>query len=83
MPWALLLHILFAIWSFTCPEIFPASLFDKIRFNMTYFNSPLDRVFNISYLTGMAVFVLGSILIDFLFIRSFLWLAECCGGDKA
>lgn len=83
MPWALLLHVLFAMWSFTCPEVFTGSLFDKIKFNIKYFNNDLDRIFNIEYLLGLAVFLLGAILIDIIIIRSFIWLAECCGGDKA
>ena len=50
---------------------------------MNYFNNYLDRIFNINYLLGLAAFLLAAILIDILIIRSFIWLAECCGGDKA
>jgi len=83
LPWGLLLHVLFAIWAFTCPEVFASSLFSSIQFNIVFFHSALDRIFDISYLLGLAVFLLAAILIDLLIIRSFMWIAECCGGEDA
>lgn len=81
LPWAILVHVLFSMWTYTCPDIFPGELFSRIRVNIKYFGSELDRIFNVSYLLGLAVVILGGILFDLLIIRSLVWLAECCGGE--
>lgn len=39
LPFAILIHVLFSIWTYTCSEIFVSDLFNRVRVNMTYFGS--------------------------------------------
>lgn len=80
IPFIILLHSLFSIWSHTA-GIFTSDA-PLISFNWTIFNHSLDRIFSDIIILGQAAFILIVIVIDFTLISFFKWLGNCCCKDE-
>jgi hypothetical protein len=80
IPFIILFHSLFSIWSHTSGAIFTANA-PLISLNFTIFGSSLDRIFNDAMILGEGAVILVIIIIDFTLINFFSGLADCCCKD--
>jgi hypothetical protein len=73
----ILFNLAFSIWELTSPDIFPANLFSRIRFDFINISSAWDRTFYISFLIVMLAIVLVYIVIDYTLVVFFKAICVC------
>jgi len=80
IPFMILAHALFSIWSHTSAGIFTSDSY-LIQMNYTYFNSSLDRIFKDILITGEAAVIALIIIFNFTIINFVGSLIECCKDE--
>ena len=81
IPFIILFHSLFSIWSHTSSAIFTTDA-PLISFNFTIFKNSLDRIFHDALILGEGAVILLVIVIDFTLVNFFSGLADCCCKDE-
>lgn len=81
IPFIILFHSLFSIWSHTSSAIFTNNV-PIFSINMTVFGSSLDRIFQDAVILGEGAVILLAIIIDFTIINFFSGLTDCCCKDE-
>ena len=80
IPFIILLHSLFSVWSHTA-GIFTTDAV-PLSINITLFNHSIDRIFSDIIILGELAFILIVIIIDFTLINFFKWIGSCCCKDE-
>jgi hypothetical protein len=80
IPFIILVHGLFSVWSHTTPGIFLTSS-PLVRSSQTIFNSTLDRVFNDIIILGEPALILLVILLDLTIFNFIGFLIDCCKDE--
>ena len=80
IPFIILLHSLFSVWSHTA-GIFTTDAV-PLSINITLFNHSIDRIFSDIIILGELAFILIVIIIDFTLISFFKWIGNCCCKDE-
>ena len=80
IPFIILIHSLFSLWSHTASGIFGSNV-PLVRFSWTIFHSSFDRIFNDIIILGEVAFIILVIVLDFTIVNLFGSLAECCKDE--
>jgi len=81
IPFIILFHSLFSIWSHTSGAIFTSDA-PIFSINITPFNHSIDRIFNDGVILAEGALILIVIIIDFTLINLLSGLADCCCRDE-
>ena len=81
IPFIILLHSLFSIWSHTSGSIFTSSA-SVLSFNIAPFNHTIDRVFKDGVILIEGAVILAAIIIDFTIIYLLGGLNDFCCKDE-
>jgi len=77
IPFIILAHALFSVWSHTSPGIFAADA-PLINFNWSIFSGALDRIFSDIIITGQAAFIIGFLAFNYTIVNFIGSISECC-----
>jgi hypothetical protein len=80
MPFIILVHGLFSVWSHTTPGVF-ATASPLVSSSQIIFRSTLDRIFNDIIILGEPVLVILIILLDFTIFNFIGFLVDCCKDE--
>jgi len=80
LPFIILAHGLFSIWSHTTPNIFQSNV-QTFSLNLTVFSNKVDRIFEDALMLAEPVLVAVIIIIDYTLVSFFEGLASCCKDE--
>jgi hypothetical protein len=81
LPFIILAHGLFSIWSHTSTDIF-ASTSPIISLSFTLFkNADLDRIFKDILMLGEPVLIAAIIIFDYTIVNFISGLSNCCKDE--
>lgn len=66
----------FAIWSLTCPEVFPEELFDRLRLRFFTLGG-IDRALYINFLIAMLAIAALYLILDYTVVTFFKAICVC------
>ncbi|CAM5999760.1 unnamed protein product [Sphagnum balticum] len=80
IPFIILAHALFSLWSHTAPGLF-ASGAPLVSFRISFFGGTLDRAFGDVIMLGEAALILLFIVLDYTVFSLVGCLSECCRNE--
>ena len=80
LPFVILAHGLFSIWSHTSSNVFEKNV-QIYSLNLKIFNNTVDRVFADILMLAEPALILVVIIIDYTLINFFSGLASCCKDE--
>lgn len=80
LPFIILVHGLFSVWSHTTPGIFQTAS-PMVSMNLKIFNSTLDRIFNDIVILGEPALILLVIVLDLTVFNFIGFLVDCCKDE--